>query len=93
MASESRPAVRFEPKYCAFFRTVVWAIQTQQADGSWRVVNCLDKDEPCFSLNCAFTSLEGEWPYKSSPMEQPQSVKVSPREWPRAKGGNPCETC
>ncbi len=64
-----RPAVkniefRYEPKVCKFLGQHVWAIRTQQADGSWRVVNCLDKDEGCFSLKCAFTTDHGEWPYK-----------------------------
>ena len=67
MASESTQVdVRYEPKYCAFLKQHVWAIRTKQADGAWRIVNCLDKDEPCFGLECAFTTDHGEWPYASS---------------------------
>ena len=73
MDTESTAEFRYQPKYCAFLRTVVWAIVTRQADGSWRIVNCLDKDEACFSLDCAFTTDHGEWPYKPSPAEQPQT--------------------
>lgn len=73
MNGNGRIEVRYEPKYCAFLRQVVWAILTKQADGTWRIVNCLDKDESCFSLNCAFTTDQGEWPYKPSPAEQPAS--------------------
>ena len=64
MGGETSVAVRYAPKHCTFLGKVVWAIATQQSDGSWRVVNCLDKDEPCFSLDCVFTTDQGEWPYR-----------------------------
>jgi hypothetical protein len=64
---------RYQPKHCAFLRKYVWAIVTPQADGSWQIVNCLDKDEGCFHLNCTFTTDQGEWPFKASPAEQPRS--------------------
>ena len=71
METASNTEFRYQPKYCAFLRKVVWAITTPRADGSWRIVNCLDKDEGCLSLQCAFTAEQGEWPYKSSLSEQP----------------------
>jgi len=55
---------RYQPRYCVFLRKRVWAILTQQADGSWRTVNCLDKEESCYSQECAFTTDAGSWPYK-----------------------------
>jgi len=64
---------RYQPKRCAFLRQVVWAIKTPQADGSWHIVNCLDKDEGCFSLECAFTTPCGEWPFQESRVEQPRA--------------------
>ena len=70
MAPDSAMEFRYEPKYCMFLQKVVWAILTRQPDGTWRVVNCLDKDEGCFSLECAFTSDHGEWPYKENATEQ-----------------------
>ena len=54
---------RYEPRYCSFFCKHVWAIRTPQADGSWKIVNCLDKDESCFGVDCVFTTSGGEWPY------------------------------
>ena len=53
---------RYEPRYCSFFCKHVWAIRTPQADGSWKIVNCLDKDESCFGVDCVFTTSGGEWP-------------------------------
>ena len=71
MSNDSPVEFRYQPKFCAFLRRTVWAIVTKQSDGSWRIVNCLDKDESCFHLDCAFTTDQGEWPYKASPAEQP----------------------
>ena len=71
METDTQVAFRYEPKFCAFLRRKVWGIMTQQSDGSWKIVNCLDKDVSCFHLDCAFTTDGGEWPYKSSPSEQP----------------------
>ena len=68
MAEEGKTDVRYQPTFCTLLRKHVWAIMTKQADGSWRAVNCLDKDEDCFSLECAFTSDHGEWPYALSPL-------------------------
>jgi hypothetical protein len=74
MDSDQPERFRYQPKYCAFLRKHVWAILTPQADGSWRIVNCLDKDEGCFHLDCVFTTDHGEWPYKASPADQPEST-------------------
>ena len=57
---------RYQPRHCALLGKVVWAILTKQEDGGWRIVNCLDKDAACFGLNCAFTTDQGEWPYRES---------------------------
>ena len=54
---------RYEPRLCPFLSRQVWAIQMQQSDGSWKIVNCLDKDEPCFGVDCAFTTSGGRWPF------------------------------
>ena len=63
MGAESKPEFRYDPRLCAFLRKRVWAIRTKQPDGAWRIVNCLDKDESCFTLNCAFTTDGGAWPF------------------------------
>ena len=63
MGAEEKPGFRYDPRLCTFLRKHVWAIRMQQPDGTWRIVNCLDKDEACFRLSCAFTSDGGEWPY------------------------------
>ena len=58
-----RPKVKYLPCHCPFLNKEVWAILTKQADGSWKIVNCLDKDKDCFQQNCAFTTDGGEWPF------------------------------
>lgn len=58
-----RHGVQYLPRYCPFLKREVWAILVKQADGSWRIVNCLDKDRECFEENCAFTTDGGEWPF------------------------------
>lgn len=58
-----RSDVKYLPQFCPFLKREVWAILTQQADGRWRVVNCLDKDRACFQEPCAFTTDGGEWPF------------------------------
>jgi len=63
MSSDTPVTFRYEPKRCALLDKHVWAIQACQADGTWKIVNCLDKDESCFTLECAFTSDHGAWPY------------------------------
>lgn len=70
MPTPSAPEFRYEPRYCTFFGKHVWAIRTRQSDGSWRVVNCLDKDEACFRIDCVFTTSGGMWPY-ALPAEPP----------------------
>ena len=70
MSDSGRIEFRYQPKHCALLGKTVWAIMTRQPDGSWRIVNCLDKDEACFSLSCAFTTDAGEWPYKTVPAER-----------------------
>ena len=69
MGTETRVEFRYEPKFCTLLGKHVWAILTQQADGTWRIVNCLDKDETCFNLDCAFTTDNGAWPYRASTPE------------------------
>ena len=64
--ADGNPPCRYQPVCCAFLRKPVWAIVTFQPDGSWQIVNCLDKDVPCYSLNCAFTTSNGQWPYQAS---------------------------
>jgi len=71
-----RPDVQYCPKHCAFLRQDVWAICMKQADGGWKIVNCLDKDDVCFSHPCAFTTDGGEWPFANQQVplcqDQPQ---------------------
>ena len=67
MNGASKVEFRYQPVYCAVLRKHVWAILMQQSDGTWRIVNCLDKDEGCFTLDCAFTTSGGQWPYASPP--------------------------
>ena len=69
-----KPDVRYSPTYCALLDKYVWAIRTKQADGTWRIVNCLDKDEGCFSLHCAFTAEHGEWPFRVNAQMQPERM-------------------
>ena len=64
MSAMDRPIVKYLPRYCPFLREEVWAILTQQADGTWRVVNCLDKAKACFQYPCAFTTDGGDWPFE-----------------------------
>lgn len=66
MAKHDEAQYRFQPTSCALVCQNVWAIMTKQADGSWKIVNCLDKHESCFRLDCAFTTDSGQWPYPTS---------------------------
>jgi hypothetical protein len=75
MKTERSAEVRYQPRYCSFLRQHVWAIATKQPDGAWRIVNCLDKDEGCFSLECAFTTDHGEWPYREAADASPDQPK------------------
>ena len=63
MGNSEKPEVKYLPRHCPFLNIEVWAILTKHSDGSWRIVNCLDKHEPCFKHNCAFTVDGGEWPF------------------------------
>jgi hypothetical protein len=58
-----RPEMKYLPRQCPFLKKEVWAILTKQADGSWRIVNCLDKDKACFEQACVFTTDGGAWPF------------------------------
>ena len=42
----------------------VWAMLTRAPDGSWKIVNCLDKDLDCFGKECVFTMDGGHWPFE-----------------------------
>ena len=77
MSSEPGVEFRYQPRYCVLLGKYVWAIRTRQADGTWRTVNCLDKDEGCFRIECAFTADRGEWPYKPASSEVPQAHDAS----------------
>ena len=72
-----RPDVKYLPRDCPFFKEEVWAIVTKQADGTWRTVNCLDKHQPCFEHNCAFTVDGGEWPFVDVTVDDAQ-LKENP---------------
>ncbi len=63
MNGDSDARLRYQPVWCQFLGQRVWAIVTRQSDGTWRIVNCLDKDQECFRLDCAFTADRGTWPY------------------------------
>ena len=73
MEAETKAEFRYKPKFCTLLGKYVWAIVTRQTDGTWRIVNCLDKDEACFGLDCRFTTDHGEWPYRAAPPGQPES--------------------
>jgi hypothetical protein len=60
-----RVDVKYLPRPCPFLKKEVWAILTKQAGGTWRLVNCLDKHEPCFEQDCAFTVDGGQQPFGS----------------------------
>ena len=73
MSETPSPAVRYQPVRCALLGKDVWAISMRQPDGTWHVVNCLDKDEGCFAVDCAFTTSCGAWPYPSLNQDLPSS--------------------
>jgi len=66
------PDVKYLPRCCPFFKKDVWAILIKQANGTWRIVNCLDKQESCFKHNCAFTIDGGEWPFDNVTVDESQ---------------------
>lgn len=59
-----RPEITHLPRQCPFFHKEVWAIVARQADQTWRIVNCLDKDHACYAQACAFTTDGGAWPFE-----------------------------
>ena len=61
---------KYLPCRCQFVQREVWAIVTQQADGAWRIVNCLDKDHDCTGYPCAFTTDIGDWPFDRAEIVQ-----------------------
>ena len=69
MGREPKVEFRYYPTTCALREKEVWAILTKQPDGSWRIVNCLDKDEACFGVDCSFTTSCGQWPYRVASTE------------------------
>ena len=71
--TDNSPEFGYQPVRCVILKKTVWAIRTRQSDGSWRIVNCLDKDEDCFKLPCVFTIDAGEWPYPVSAKGEPVS--------------------
>ena len=56
--------VKYQPYICPFLRRDIWAILAKQPDGSWKIVNCLDKDKGCVDYPCAFIVDGGEWPFE-----------------------------
>ena len=82
-----KPDVRYSPTYCALLGKYVWAMRTKQADGIWRIVNSLDKDEGCFNLDCAFTTDHGAWPFRVNAQMQPErTVGPTDRRTKRTDG-------
>lgn len=67
-----QPDVKYAPRHCPFLNKEVWAILTKQADGAWRIVNCLDKHQPCFECPCAFTVDGGDWPFDRAAVDESQ---------------------
>lgn len=63
MSETSTERFRYDLTYCQLRQEHVWAILTPQPDGPWRTVNCLDKNQPCAELRCAFTTDHGTWPF------------------------------
>jgi len=61
--SSGRSDMQYCAQPCPFLQHEVWAICTKQTDSTWRIVNCLDKSETCFSHPCLFAVDGGEWPF------------------------------
>ncbi|MBI4598559.1 MAG: hypothetical protein HY737_09200 [Candidatus Omnitrophica bacterium] len=71
MARAKTVECQYAPKMCALLGKEVWAIMTRPPGGTWRIVNCLEKEEACGVLPCAFTTADGGWPYTNPiPTEQ-----------------------
>ncbi len=63
MTQPEQEDMKYLPRQCRFLDREVWAILTKQPEGTWRVVNCLDKDTVCFQHECVLTTDGGEWPF------------------------------
>lgn len=74
MATDPRGDVKYLPQHCPFLQQDVWAILTRQPDGSWRIVNCLDKGPGCYTMDCVFTTDGGQWPFKLSAAVPPNTL-------------------
>ncbi|MBI2094364.1 MAG: hypothetical protein HYT88_06565 [Candidatus Omnitrophica bacterium] len=61
---DQRPQTKYLPCYCPFLKREVWAITTRHMDGTWKIVNCLDKEAVCYQQDCAFTTDGGRWPFQ-----------------------------
>ena len=64
------PEITYLPRQCQLLKKEVWAIRARQPDGSWKIVNCLDKDRRCFHYKCALTTDQGEWPFEDIWIEE-----------------------
>ncbi len=80
MSTEHAVEFRYHPMHCTLRDQDVWAILTKQPNGAWRIVNCLDKDERCFGIECAFTTSGGKWPYPGSPQDACQPFQRDLRD-------------
>ncbi len=69
MGDSEKPEVKYLTRHCPFVKQEVWAILTKQSDGTWEIVNCLDKDKICFQCDCAFTVDGGEWPFADAAID------------------------
>ena len=63
-----RPEVKHAPRQCRLRGMPVWAILTN-ANGEWRIVNCLDKEPACEPHRCALVTSGGIWPFEE-PLEE-----------------------
>ncbi len=64
MSDTNQWGVKYLARHCSFVKREVWAILTKHPDGTWKIVNCLDKDNACFQHDCAFTTDGGGWPFE-----------------------------
>ena len=77
----ARPEIKYLPRHCAFLNRQVWAILTKQADGNWKIVNCLDKEGGCFALECLFTTDGGSWPFEAGETANGKASQASRPGW------------
>lgn len=75
MDQSRRPRPKYVPRHCPFLNREVWAIVTKQAGGTWRIVNCLDKHQPCTVYHCAFAVDSGTWPFADVTVDESQFKK------------------